>query len=81
MKKKIIKVGNSLAITLPVDFVKKVGLQAGNEVSIEVNPEAGMLLLKDKSKDNTASLSPEFFEWLEATSKENKELIKELAKI
>lgn len=42
-RKKIIKTGNSLAITIPADFVHALGLKAGQMVSVEVKPEEGRM--------------------------------------
>lgn len=39
MIQKIVKTGNSLAITIPSKFAKKVGLKAGDRVSSEVVTE------------------------------------------
>lgn len=40
-KQKIIKTGNSLAVTIPSDFVKTVGIKAGQTVAVKVDPETG----------------------------------------
>lgn len=40
-KQKIIKTGNSLAVTIPSHFVHSLGIKAGQEVEVEVEPEAG----------------------------------------
>lgn len=40
-KQKIIKTGNSLAVTIPSDFVKTVGIKAGQNVQVKVDPETG----------------------------------------
>jgi bifunctional DNA-binding transcriptional regulator/antitoxin component of YhaV-PrlF toxin-antitoxin module len=43
-KQKIIKTGNSLAVTIPSDFVHAVGIKAGQEVEIKVEPETGRVI-------------------------------------
>ena len=40
-KQKIIKTGNSLAVTIPASFVKTVGVKAGQIVRVKVEPESG----------------------------------------
>lgn len=40
-KQKIIKTGNSLAVTIPSDFVKTVGIKAGQTVQVKIEPETG----------------------------------------
>lgn len=39
MKKKVIKTGNSLAVTVPSSFVKAIGVRKGDEVEVRVNKE------------------------------------------
>ncbi|MEK9179122.1 MAG: AbrB/MazE/SpoVT family DNA-binding domain-containing protein [Patescibacteria group bacterium] len=79
MLKKIIKVGNSLAVTLPAQFVKETNLKAGSELYIETNSENKTMLLRDKKAKYQVNLSPEFFSWLNEVSKDYADVIKELA--
>lgn len=78
-KQKIIKVGNSLAITLPASFVKEGHLAAGDELLVETTPEYGMMLLKKQEYAEKAHLSPEFKQWLDEFTEKNKALLKKLA--
>lgn len=79
-KQKIIKVGNSLAITLPVSFVKEGNIKAGAEVIVEQNAAYKTLYVKPASaKYSKSKLTPEFYEWLDDISKKYKDVIKELA--
>lgn len=43
-KQKIIRTGNSLAVTIPSDFVKTVGIKAGQNVLVNVEPETGRVI-------------------------------------
>jgi antitoxin component of MazEF toxin-antitoxin module len=43
-KQKIIKTGNSLAVTIPSFFVKSVGVKVGQEVEVELSPETGKMI-------------------------------------
>jgi len=43
-KQKIIKTGNSLAVTIPSFFVKSVGVKIGQEVEVELSPETGKMI-------------------------------------
>lgn len=43
-KQKIIKTGNSLAVTIPAPFVHAVGIKAGQEVEVKVEPETGQVI-------------------------------------
>lgn len=40
-KQKIIKTGNSLAVTIPSGFVKTIGIKAGQTVQVKLEPETG----------------------------------------
>ena len=42
--KKIIKTGNSLAVTIPSHFAHHVGIKAGDNVEVEVRAEEGKLV-------------------------------------
>ncbi len=46
MKQKIMQVGNSLGVTVPVDFVKAVGVKAGDMVKVKKRPETGEVVYK-----------------------------------
>ncbi|TSC54352.1 MAG: hypothetical protein LiPW31_157 [Microgenomates group bacterium LiPW_31] len=43
-KQKIIRTGNSLAVTIPSDFVKTVGIKAGQNVLVNIEPETGRVI-------------------------------------
>jgi antitoxin component of MazEF toxin-antitoxin module len=43
-KQKIIRTGNSLAVTIPSQFVNSVGVKAGQEVQVRVEPETGQVI-------------------------------------
>ncbi len=41
MKQKVIRAGNSTAVTVPADFVKKVGVRIGDTVEVKTSLETG----------------------------------------
>jgi len=41
MTQKVIKTGNSLAVTIPFEFVGLVGIRPGDEVKLEIKAERG----------------------------------------
>lgn len=43
-KQKIIRTGNSLAVTIPSEFVKTVGIKAGQDVLAKIEPETGQVI-------------------------------------
>lgn len=46
MSQKILKTGNSLAVVIPADFGKSIGIKAGDEVKVFPKPEKGEVLYK-----------------------------------
>jgi antitoxin component of MazEF toxin-antitoxin module len=44
MRQKIIRVGNSLGVVIPADFVKDVGIKPGETVIVERRPEDGKVI-------------------------------------
>ena len=46
MAQKIIKIGNSLGVTIPSFFVKAVGIKIGDEVKVSTNAEKGEVKYK-----------------------------------
>jgi len=38
---KVIRTGNSLAVTIPIRFVRSVGVRAGDNVKVELEPNTG----------------------------------------
>ena len=43
MIQKVVRTGNSLAITIPSKFVKKVGLKAGDRVNSNIKAESNTI--------------------------------------
>lgn len=80
MIQKVIKVGNSYAVTIPMPFIKQTGLKVGEEVNLDMDIEAGKLLI---SKENhyEGVQTPEVKEWLEKFNKKYKKGLTELAKV
>lgn len=79
MIQKIIKVGNSAAVTIPKDFMKKSGLAIGDEISMESNSEMKTLMVRPKYFADKPALTPEFKQWLDKISKKYETVIRELA--
>lgn len=79
MTQKILKVGNSYALTIPSSFVKELGLKAGDLLQIEANPEQSRLTVTHAKKESKVN-TPEVKEWLEKFNKKYKKGLTELAK-
>jgi len=43
MTQKVIRTGNSLAVTVPSSFVKSVGIRASDAVKVEAEPDKGRI--------------------------------------
>lgn len=80
MKQKIIKVGNSAAVTIPQKFLKEVGWKPGDELLMEGDSRTGILILKDEDSPYKSKITPEFKQWLDDFTSRNKSLLEELAK-
>jgi antitoxin component of MazEF toxin-antitoxin module len=46
MKRKIVKTGSSLAVTLPAEIVEAFALEKGQEVDLTVHPATGAITLR-----------------------------------
>lgn len=79
MLQSIIKVGNSLAVTLPRHFVKSRKIKPGQKVFVEADSDIDLVQVRTKNIP-VPSLTPEFKKWLDEFTKEHEDVIKELAK-
>ena len=81
MKKKIIKVGNSYAITIPKSFIQDAGLTYGQPLEVDVDADSEVLRIrKSSSAKGKDTITPEFVDWLEKFNKKYKHVLTELAK-
>lgn len=80
MIQKIIKVGNSAALTLPIEFLQEANLHIGDEMIVETSVAAKMFMAKKTKQTGRMNLTPEFFAWLDEISKKYKVVIKKLAR-
>ncbi len=44
MKQKILKIGNSLGVTVPANFVKTMGIKSGRWVEVKIIPNKGKIV-------------------------------------
>ncbi len=92
---KVIKVGNSLAITLDKKFTEKAGISPGQEMAVVYKAEKGLVSLAKSStmisdgdrvaEEKVAYLSgkvtPEFQLWVEKSLDEDAEAMSKLANL
>ena len=78
MQQKIIKVGNSLAITIPSSFVKERKIKAGQKMFVHVDSDRDMIFIRS-TKRGISGITPEFKLWLEKFINSYAHTLKELA--
>ena len=78
---KVIKVGNSLAVTIPKEMLAQVHYKVGQEVVLESDNALGVLVVKPKSLMNNKMANPEFKDWLDEFTEKNAKLLRKLANI
>ena len=74
MTKKILKVGSSLAVTIPKKSIKELGFKAGGTVNVHVNIAKKQVIIKATRNDYDELLS-----WTDQFIEKHKTLLKELA--
>lgn len=79
MLQKILKVGNSLAVTLPAEFIKAAKIKAGDTVGVEYNAKLKWFLAKSKKEADKTTLTPEFKNWLDNFMEEYRPILKRLS--
>lgn len=81
MIQKVIRVGNSAAVTIPKKFIDQTNLQIGDEVEVQSNKDLQLIQIRLKGSKTQASITPEFKSWLEKFVKENKDTLHKLAQL
>ena len=82
MEQTVIKVGNSLAVTLPANFVKEKKLKAGQKVVVrqDLEKDARVVAEVGSSIKTRSGITPEFIDWLSKFNNKYKVALTELAK-
>lgn len=76
-ERKVLKVGNSLGVTFPMEFLNKLGIHQGDEIQMELE-EDKIVIKKSKKVDLPKGISQDFFEVLNETLEEYDGTIKGL---
>lgn len=76
--KNILKVGNSLGVLLPKDFVKEHNLKSGDKIAITQQNGVITYSLNFETKSQN-KITAEFDKWLNSVMSEDKEILDELA--
>ena len=46
MKRKLVQIGQSLAVTLPAEIVKEFALEKGESVDVAIHPSTGAVIIR-----------------------------------
>jgi len=79
-RNKILKVGDSAAVTIPSSFVKKTGWKTGEEVIVDTDPRTETMVVRPAKRTTRTTISAGFVSWVEEFIDEHKPLLDELAK-
>lgn len=78
MQQKVIRVGNSLAVTIPKEFVNELGIKAGQKIFVDVDGQLDTMLVR--TKRTTPSITPAFKKSIEKLMKRHADAFRELAR-
>lgn len=70
MIQKIIRVGNSVAVTIPQSVIKEKKLKVGDKVQVDLEPI---------KKARKTTITPEFIKWVDTYIENNRPTLQELA--
>lgn len=79
-RKKILKVGDSAAITIPSAFLRQVRWKTGQEVIVEADPRTETLVVRSARRARQSGISAEFAAWVEEFIEEHRPMLETLAK-
>jgi putative addiction module antidote len=80
MKRKLVKVGNSLAVTLPREMVRELSLKPGMAVDASIDPRDGSFIVRTGVKYfEDGKVSPRFKRMVDRLVRERHELYERLA--
>lgn len=80
MIQKIIRVGNSYAVTIPKSFIEESKWEAGQPVAVNADLVARSITIQEKEASaHKSPLQPEFLTWLEQFNTKYKAVLAELA--
>ncbi len=77
MLQKVIKVGNSVAITLPKDFLNNAKIKAGDSVHVDVDKSTYLMVVSTK-ENPLKGLTPDIVNWTAKFIGVNRQALDEL---
>lgn len=79
MTQKIVRVGNSAAVTIPKKFLDQTNLSIGDEIDVQSDTDLKLMIIKPKGSSTQSQLTPEFKQWVDSFMLENAQTLKDLA--
>ena len=79
MTQRIVRVGNSAAVTIPKEFLTQAKLNIGDKVEVESDKDLRIMLIKPTGSFVQTKITPEFKSWLDDFISENQYILKKLA--
>jgi putative addiction module antidote len=80
MHRKVVSIGNSTGISIPVDILNKLDLTAGSEVDIELDSENERIVIAPVRKKKVPGIDKEFVGQVNEFIEKYRPALKELAK-
>ncbi len=78
MTQKVIKIGNSLGVTIPTRVKDSLDIREGDEVLVEESPYDSSVIVR-KEGENFSSITPKFMEIVKNVNNRYKEALQRLA--
>lgn len=79
MEQTVMQVGNSLAITLPKQFVDAKKIKAGQKMLVDADNDLSVVQIRTRNS-KASKITPEFKKWLDSFNTRYKTALTELAK-
>lgn len=76
---KLYKNGNSVAVTIPKEYLRDSNLRDGSAVVVDRDPNTGNIIIGKEGKTEHSSITPEFLSWLKKFNAKYKSALTELA--
>lgn len=76
----VFRAGNSDAIVISPEIKKKTGIKTGSKIVVGVASDGKTIVINEVGDKNTATLTTDFFGWMEGFNKEYGSALAKLAK-
>ncbi|MEK7595422.1 MAG: AbrB/MazE/SpoVT family DNA-binding domain-containing protein [Patescibacteria group bacterium] len=81
LTQKLYKNGNSVAVTIPKEYLKELNLKEGALVELDRDAETQTIIISPKATSRVdSSVTPKFLNWLEGFASQYNDVLTKLAK-